>query len=363
MRQTITAIVRCLRTVQARAGGRAPPAAMVDDLHGERLRVALRIPGLRVFGQRLADCAVARAVDKDLDVVELWSGVGSIVRAADRRGLRTAAFDINRVPGRTDADDPAHTEDMCTEAGFLRAVSLVQRLVPSGLLWMAPVCSSFTFVNSANCQRCEGNRFRGNTLYEPVRKGNLMADACAFLFALSWCRGVEVCVENPSQSAIFKYPTLQRVTDAINRTSPVFIGLAARCAFDCKPVGERYLKKYKLLCTGTWVEATCLPCRCEGRLHKPLVSVRASASGRTQVNGRAAELKESAAYPATFGESIVDAWLAGGAGLRLPDLPPPEGLTDDQVQERPPKRPARRTWLQDSGARGAAASSWQMPSE
>ena len=65
---------------------------------------------LEVFGVTIADAAGRVTPDRDLDIVELWSGVASVVRAARLDGLRAEPFDINRVPGRTDSEVLRHRE-------------------------------------------------------------------------------------------------------------------------------------------------------------------------------------------------------------------------------------------------------------
>ena len=67
-----------------------------------------------------------------MDVVEFWSGVEAVTRAASIKRFRVRAFDVIQSP----------IEDITTEAGFNLAVRYVLRLRPSGLLAMAPVCSS-----------------------------------------------------------------------------------------------------------------------------------------------------------------------------------------------------------------------------
>ena len=61
---------------------------------------------------------VAQPQDRDLDIVELWSGVGSITVAGRQRGHRAEPFDLHRAPGSTDIEGPL-CEDLCTETGFL----------------------------------------------------------------------------------------------------------------------------------------------------------------------------------------------------------------------------------------------------
>ena len=38
-------------------------------------------------------------IDRDVDVVELWSGVGTVVAAGAALGLQALPFDMDRVPG------------------------------------------------------------------------------------------------------------------------------------------------------------------------------------------------------------------------------------------------------------------------
>ena len=54
-------------------------------------------------------------IQRDLDVVELWSGVESIVTAARNKGLKAEPFDKNRKPGVT-----TFSEDICSDRLILR---------------------------------------------------------------------------------------------------------------------------------------------------------------------------------------------------------------------------------------------------
>ena len=130
-----------------------------------------------MFGLTVSSVLDSASEQRDLDVVELWSGSEAIVSAAQASGFTAMPFDKFRIRGVTDSDDPDTTEDILLAAGFRRALSLVLRLRPGGLLWMAPVCSSWIFLNLRCTQRTKvgGPRFRGNLRYLPVRQGNLMA--------------------------------------------------------------------------------------------------------------------------------------------------------------------------------------------
>ena len=91
-------------------------------------------------------------VTRDLDVAELWSDVGNVAAAARDNGHSAAEFDLDGVPGYANALGPSN-EDITTEAGFLKALSVVLRVRPAGLVWMGPLCSSFVFPDSLHCLR------------------------------------------------------------------------------------------------------------------------------------------------------------------------------------------------------------------
>ena len=74
------------------------------------------------------------SLPRDLDVVELWSGVGSIWTAAGKRGLAAKPFDKNRAPLET-----ALSEDILSAAPSQRHLSVVL-LFP---WWWSPLgCTS-----------------------------------------------------------------------------------------------------------------------------------------------------------------------------------------------------------------------------
>ena len=94
---------------------------------------------------------------RNLERVEIFAGVGAVAAAASELNLRAATYDKNRIPGSTEA-----TEDITSEHGFRTAVSLVMRLVPTGLLWIAPDCSSWGWMNASQCRRASSNGYEGD---------------------------------------------------------------------------------------------------------------------------------------------------------------------------------------------------------
>ena len=172
----------------------------------QRVRDVARECPLVLFGVSVAralDEMDALAVVRDVDVVELWSGVEAVTRAARQRHFHAISFDIARVPGLTDVDG-AGSEDITTEFGFRKALSLVARIRSAGLLVEAPVCSSFVFPNSSNTKRKHDN-IAGDIMYPPVQLGNLMANIAAFLLVVAIARGVHGVLENPAGSLMFAF--------------------------------------------------------------------------------------------------------------------------------------------------------------
>jgi hypothetical protein len=239
---------------------------------------------------------------RDLDVVELWCGVMSIVLAARADGLQAEGYDINRIPGTTDIPTSKTSENIISPEGFKNAVTLVMRCV--GLVFMAPVCTSWIVCNMSNTKRSRGN-VHGNMSYGPVRDGNLMADVAGFLMCLAWRRGLCAIMENPASSLIFRYPNVADVLSALGAHCSV----APRCAFSEEPLGQKYYKLYKFaavgpstsLSPGAWIAAIARTCGCPSRKHTSLM--RRSDDGK--VTGNLEHLTKSAAYPKALGECIV----------------------------------------------------------
>lgn len=226
----------------------------VAAMASEKLQLLGLTKAPKVFG--LTPCDVVNwPAERDLDVVELWAGKGSVANAGDALNLKVAAFDILRKP----------EENITSVSGFRLALDLVLRVRRFGLLHMAPVCSSFGFMNSARCQRDEDNRFAGDWSYEKVHEGNVMADIAAFFLFVGWARDVHCSMENPVGSTIFKYGGVKVAVDKLELVE----ALAYRCAYDDAPMGERYLKGFKFFATGAWIEAIRRPCQCEPRCHQP----------------------------------------------------------------------------------------------
>ena len=263
---------------------------------------------LVVFGLTVSDVVEDAMVQRDLDAVELWSGVEAIVSAAQEAGFVAQGFDKYRIRGVTDTKDPSTTEDILLEAGFRKALNLVLRVRPGGLLWMAPVCSSWILLNLKCTKRTTvgGPRFSGNLHYLPVREGNLMAEMAAFLFSVAVLRGAQAVLENPAASMLFNYEVAKTAWEAV--WPECFWAVLPHCRFSSAPFGRRFGKKFKLMASHPWVQRLACKCKCPGRVHQPLATSKV-VNGKCVVTGCKQALKDSAAYPLKMGIAVIDAWI------------------------------------------------------
>ena len=273
-------------------------------------------------------------------MVELWSGVGSVVAAAERRGLVGQAMDILLTSDH----------DMRTRRGFGLALACVLALPPAGLLVMAPDCSSFVFPNSSRCQR-KKHCCAGNEGYGPVRAGNDMACEAAFLLAVAAARGLFVALENPSGSSMFRFlrPWLRVVPGGL-------ACIAHRCAYADEPAGHRWFKPYKFLGHGpqgkdAWIEKAMRRCHCPSQKHVPLM--KKSASGVSGTPG----LSKSGHYPKRLGELLVSAWLQARARVQEEDEDSYTSYSESSVSDSEPEESLMNS--SSSGAEGNSPDAFQ----
>ena len=303
---------------------------------------------LLIFGLTVSSVLDTASEQRDLDVVELWSGVEAIVSAAKAAGFTAMPFDRFRIRGVTDTDDPNVTENILLEAGFRRALSLVLRLRPGGLLWMAPVCSSWIFLNLRRTKRTRvaGPRFQGNLKYLPVQHGNSMAEMAAFLFLVAVSRGVQVVIENPAGSMMFNYEVF---ANACALWPKRFWAVLPHCRYSTAPFGSRYGKKFKLMGSHAWVLQLACRCRCPGRKHKSLVTVK-NVRGKKAVTGVKQALKDSAAYPRAMGTAVIQKWMRNAC--------PEEGHGPQSKSAGTARSGGPRSKVRQHGKRSKVQRSW-----
>lgn len=250
---------------------------------------------LVLFGQFCVDSVLSSehysGLPRDLDVVELWSGAGTVVAAGLSYGLGCLPFDKDRVPGETERE-----EDITSLRGFQKALSYVMRLKAGAYLHMAPACSSLVFANPCNLELSSPN-FGDSLLYDAVLAGNLMARIAAFFMLLAHARGLYASTENHSGSMFFNYQPVNDVFDALGVVYQTTDG----CCFSKQRLGQRYLKRFKFAANGPWISKVSRRCRCPNNIHLEPKAENSGCSGGRDL---------TRAYPKSLGKALVAAWLA-----------------------------------------------------
>jgi hypothetical protein len=286
----------------------------------------------------ILDSTQWRAQPRNLKVLELWAGVGSVAAAARLRGLTAATFEKTDSP----------LQDFRALEGFLTAVGLIMGLSEGGLLAMAPTCSSFGFANVSRTKRSRAN-WAGDPDYPAAARGNWEAELACFFLCLALARGVQAFIENPAGSYLFSFlgPHLAPLVFLQAASTP-------RCAFSREPRGQRYHKPFKFVATGPWITRVIRPCPCGDAGHVPLME----RNEKGQVTGVLDRMAASQAYPLALGQALVAAWQK--AGQRSPDFLPDGPLPPLAPPGAPPGSTAALAddddpWVQARRALAAAS--------
>ncbi len=230
---------------------------------------------------------------RDLDVVEFWSGVAAVARAAGAAGLRSETFDV--------VDNPC--QDFLLESGFCTALRLALRVKEGGLIGLAPQSSSFIMLDSVVLAQRDEQNFD-----QQVKDEKHMAHCATFLLCIAIARSAHVYFETPMTSSMF--------SDLRAFLKP-FGGLLSsatthRCVWSVEPWGERYKMEFKFLHDANWlcpIEQRC-PCSdvkmslLRRSRHKPKVEINGN-----QRRVSFERLKESRSYPDKLGQAIISALL------------------------------------------------------
>ncbi len=161
--------------------------------------------------------------------VEFFAGKMQLTPACVKHSFVGWAFDKDLNPA----------SDLRTVGGFVLAYLMCIKVVPGGLVWWAPQCSTWqSFMSAANHQRRESNGWWGNQSRQDVLDANVTCQVMVFLIGLCTARCVRTVVENPAGSNLFKWgPMARRATDCGMRLYRTYGG-----AF-----GWKSLKPFQLL--------------------------------------------------------------------------------------------------------------------
>jgi hypothetical protein len=102
--------------------------------------------------------------------------------------------------------------DLTTPLGFLHALGLCLRLKPGGLLWAAPPCSTFVWMNRGTSQRST-DRAEGNESVPSVAASNIIVARLMLLIALVVTKGCNWMLEQPTSSVMVWMRRMQAIKE------------------------------------------------------------------------------------------------------------------------------------------------------
>ena len=231
----------------------------------------------------LAVLQAAEPPPRSLDVLEFFSGHGNLWRACVARGLSARGFD-NRQ---------AWEEDLTIFDGFMLLLLLVLSVKEGGLIWLAPPCSLLIFLSHNNHQRAAANGWAGKLQDLNVQKANHIACAVSAVIRLAISRKVQVVIEQPTDSCMFKFPEMAKAARALPQRGIRTYLRSFASTFPCP-------KPLQLWGSCSWLRHL--------RRNKPFdCSVAEEVYQRTadgQVSGSFG-LADTAMYPKAFGDAAL----------------------------------------------------------
>ena len=123
------------------------------------------------------------------------------------------------------------------------AIALVLQTQPGGLVWMAPVCSSWVFLCLGSSGRSKLDVL-GNTERKFVRDANLMVSRCCILMRLAVGLGLTYILEQPASSLLVYHPRMQQLAE----DTQMYV-----ICFPMALFGSRTTKQTKLYSNASWI--------------------------------------------------------------------------------------------------------------
>ena len=220
--------------------------------------------------------------------VEYFAGVQSITNGFRDLDLPAAAFDVLTV---------SEEHDILTTPGFLRALVYVLCLEDDGLLWCAPPCSSWIWIGRSTTGRSRDLPL-GNERGKTAEANCLVARVVLVILVGLVVHNARVWMENPGSSIIEYHPRWAQLQALLGQLMDrVFIWMQTFGSEVSKPTllystAERLqsmrrtrdsTKRQTVKTSWSWVDA----------------------DGRNHVTGHKQIIKNTAAYPRSFGKHIA----------------------------------------------------------
>jgi hypothetical protein len=133
-----------------------------------------------------------------LQVVEFFAGNMAITRAFQRKRVAALPYDIILTKMMRQGSVMRRVMNLNSSEGFALALCMVLRCHPGALIWLAPVCSSWVFLNLGTSLR---NTLAplGHENREENAEANMMASRCVLLMWLAMSLGMVIIMETNEQ--------------------------------------------------------------------------------------------------------------------------------------------------------------------
>jgi hypothetical protein len=241
--------------------------------------------------------------ERRLVSVELFSGQAEISKAVrDQWGLG-----LGGEAGSVGFDKRYHaSQDLSCASGFKLALPLVWAIIVGGMLWSAPVCSSWVWISRSRTGRSRDSP-GGCRRHLSVVEANAMVEYTVHLCVLAFARGCNIYVEQPQSSVMPFYHAMDALFQWI---SPIKLGVSlGKSGSDTlKPIyvwiTERDKRIHHRIRGGR--RAAAAAAEGEPLAKKARKSQLCTRAADGSVTGNKDAVKSSQHYPEAFGKCAAD---------------------------------------------------------
>jgi hypothetical protein len=217
-----------------------------------------------------------------LELLEVFAGEQAVTLAAQEAGRLSVGYEIRKCKDYM---------DFLGDRGFAYCLQLCLALVPCAQMMMAPVCSSFVWINRYTSKRSLLNPL-GDQRKLYVAQANCMASRVVLMALIALAKGVLLFIEQPRGSLLEAHPRFQWF---VKRHT------LYRCSINMKSFGGETLKPTWLYCAHQCIQHFPAYGKYSGaETSKATVIRTVNSAGKVCVTG-GPDLKSTQAYPRGFG--------------------------------------------------------------
>lgn len=219
------------------------------------------------------------------DYVEIFAGERAVSKGLSSLGYVGVSMDIKY--------NPMH--DLSSPKGFIFAVFMILGIKRSGLLWLAPPCSTWVWLSRHSTKRSRACPLGAGATC--TTEANLLVTRVSVLILLAWKLGIDVLVEQPQSSLMWEHPAFKATATLTGMmTQKLHMGA----------YGAPSIKATVLKGTALYIHNLC---KTVTPWHKERIAIDGedltiTTKNATSVTG-GPDLKNTAAYPVGFGAALA----------------------------------------------------------